>query len=253
MGFEESTLSGKSVLITGASRGIGAAAVRAFGQAGAHLGIAARDGAALQALADETGATVLTCDVSSASAVQAAVDRMVQEFGRLDVLINNAGVIEPIGLLDQIPPEDFGQLIDINLKGVFHGLRAALPVMRAQGAGTIITVGSGAAHNPLEGWGAYCSSKAGAWMLTRVADIEARGAGLRVLSLSPGTVATNMQHIIRDSGINPVSQLDWSAHIPPEWVAQALLWMCTPDADDWVGREVSLRDEGVRKRVGLVA
>lgn len=253
MGFEASTLSGKSVLITGASRGIGAAAVRAFAQAGAHLGIAARDGTALQALAGETGAKVLTCDVSDASAVQAAMDRMVQEHGRLDVLINNAGVIEPIGLLEQITPEDFGHLIDINLKGVFHGLRAALPVMRAQGAGTIITVGSGAAHNPLEGWGAYCSSKAGAWMLTRIADIEARSAGLRVLSLSPGTVATDMQHIIRDSGINPVSQLDWSAHIPPEWAARALLWMCTADADEWVGREVALRDEAIRTRLGLGA
>ncbi|MCC5991451.1 MAG: SDR family oxidoreductase [Rhodobacteraceae bacterium] len=251
MNFEASALSGKSVLITGASRGIGAAAVHAFAQAGAHLGIAARDAAALHALAGETGARAITCDVSDAGAVQAAVDRLVQEFGRLDVLINNAGVIEPIGLLEQITPEDFGKLIDINLKGVFHGLRAALPVMRAQGAGTIITVGSGAAHNPLEGWGAYCSSKAAAWMLTRVAGIEAHGTGLRVLSLSPGTVATDMQHIIRDSGINAVSQLDWSAHIPPEWVAQALIWMCTPDADDWVGREVSLRDEGVRKRVGL--
>jgi hypothetical protein len=72
-----------------------------------------------------------------------------------------------------------------------------------------------------------------------------------VLSLSPGTVATDMQATIRQSGVNPVSQLDWSVHIPPEWPARALLWMCTPDADPWLGGEVSLRDPAIRARLGL--
>ncbi len=247
------SLHGKSVLITGASRGIGAEAARAFAGAGAHVGIAARDADALEALATETGARALPCDVADHASVADAVARMRERFGRLDVLINNAGVVEPIAPLAQTAPEDFGALIDINLKGVFHGMRAALPIMQAQRAGTIITVGSGAAHHPLEGWGAYCSSKAGAWMLTRVAETEARGYGVRVMSLSPGTVATDMQRQIRQSGINPVSQLDWSAHIPPEWAARALVCMCTPDADDWVGREVSLREAAVRARLGLPA
>jgi NAD(P)-dependent dehydrogenase (short-subunit alcohol dehydrogenase family) len=178
---------------------------------------------------------------------------MQQEFGRLDVLINNAGVIDPIAPLSSVDPAEFGKLVDINLKGVLHGMRAALPVMQAQGAGSIITVGSGAAHNPLEGWGGYCSSKAGAWMLTRVADIESRGRGVRVMSLSPGTVATDMQRTIKASGVNAVSQMDWSAHIPADWPAKALLWMCSPDADDWIGREVSLRDDSIRRRLGLIA
>ncbi len=253
MGFDTGSLAGKVVLITGASRGIGAEAAHAFARAGAKLGIAARSTDALDALAQETGARAIACDVAEYAAVAAAVAQMQTEFGRLDVLINNAGVIDPIAPLAEVDPAEFGMLIDINLKGVLHGLRAALPVMQAQRAGTIITVGSGAAHNPLEGWGAYCSSKAGAWMLTRVADIEARGRGVRVMSLSPGTVATNMQRTIRASGLNAVSRLDWSAHVPPEWPAQALLWMCTPDADDYIGREVSLRDEGVRRRMGLGA
>ncbi len=244
-------MTGQVVLITGASRGIGAEAARAFAKAGAHVGIAARSSEALEALAQETGALPLTCDVADFGSVTEVVDQMRTHFGKLDILINNAGIIEPIALLSEADPDAFGALIDINLKGVFHGMRAALPVMTAQGAGTIITVGSGAAHNPLEGWGAYCASKSAAWMLTRVADIEARGRGLRVMSLSPGTVATDMQRTIRDSGINAVSQLDWTAHIPPDWPARALVWMCTPDADDWVGREVSLRDEGIRKRLGL--
>ncbi len=253
MTFDASSLAGKAVLITGASRGIGMEAARAFAHAGAHVGITARSRDALEALAGETGALALPCDVADFAAFEQVVAQMQAEFGRLDVLINNAGVIEPIAPLTSVDPAEFGRLIDINLKGVLHGLRAALPVMQAQRSGTIITVGSGAAHNPLEGWGAYCSSKAGAWMLTRVGDIEARGRGVRVMSLSPGTVATEMQRTIKASGINAVSQLDWSAHIPPDWPAKALMWMCTPDADDHVGREVSLRDEAVRRRIGLAA
>ena len=253
MGFETTGLEGKVVLITGASRGIGLEAARAFARAGAKLGLAARNLSALQALAAETDALPIACDVADYAAVQGAVAQTQAHFGRLDVLINNAGIIEPIAPLAQLDPAEFSRAIDVNLKGVLHGLRAALPVMQAQGGGTIITVGSGAAHNPLEGWGAYCSSKAGAWMLTRVADIEARGRGVRVMSLSPGTVATDMQRTIKQSGVNAVSQLDWAAHIPPEWPAQALLWMCTPASDAYVGREVSLRDEGLRRQLGLVA
>ena len=241
----------KVVLITGASRGIGAAAVRAFAAAGAHVGLAARSRDAVAALAAEVDGLALPCDVADHAQVQAAVDAVVARWGRLDVLINNAGVIEPIATSDAADPADWGRLIDINLKGVFHGLRAAVPVMAAAGGGTIITVGSGAAQHPLEGWSAYCAAKAGALMLTRVADLEHRARGLRILSLSPGTVATDMQRTIRDSGVNPVSQLDWDAHIPPEWPAQALIWMCSPEANPWLGQEVSLRDEALRRRLGL--
>ena len=251
MPIDTDSLRGKSVLITGASRGIGAEAARAFARAGARLGLAARSADSLDALAQETGALALPCDVSDYAATTAAVARMEAEFGQLDILINNAGVIDPIAPIADSDPEAWGQLIDINIKGVFHGMRAALPGMIARRSGTIITVGSGAAYNPLEGWAAYCTSKAGALMLGRVADVETRGHGVRVLSLSPGTVATDMQHRIRESGINAVSQLDWSAHVPPEWPAQALLWMCTADADDWIGREVSLREDSIRKRLGL--
>lgn len=249
MSVDLSSLKGKAVLITGASRGIGAEAVRVFAQAGAQVGMVARDAAALDALAQQTDALPIACDMTDYAAVADAVAQMTTRFGGLDVLVNNAGIIDPIAPVSQADPAEFGRLIDVNLKGVFHGLRAAMPIM--QPGGTIITVGSGAAYNALEGWGAYCSSKAGAWMLTRVAALEA--PHLRIMSLSPGTVATDMQRTIRDSGINAVSQLDWDAHIPPQWPARALAWMCTADADAWVGQEVSLRDGAIRKRVGLVA
>ncbi len=245
----------KVVVITGASRGIGAAAVRAFAGAGASVALLARDAAKIVDLAAEMGpnAMALPCDVTDWSAMQASMQAVQARFGRIDVLINNAGVIDPIARLADADPADWGQAIDINLKGVFHGLRAVLPIMRAQGAGTVITISSGAAVNPIEGWSSYCASKAGALMLTRMAHLEEAAHGLRVLGLSPGTVATDMQRQIKASGVNAVSQLDFSVHIPAEWPARALLWMCGPAADDWLGKDVSLRDEAIRRAVGLIA
>ncbi|WP_412508769.1 SDR family oxidoreductase [Roseovarius sp. SYSU LYC5161] len=246
-------MQGKTVLITGASRGIGAAAARTFAAAGANVVLAARNGDAIAELAGEIGnqAVAVPCDVSRYWEVDGAVEACRKAFGGLDVLIGNAGVIEPIAPLSAVDPAAWGQVIDINLKGVFHGMRAAMPVMQAQGAGTIITISSGAAHNPLEGWSHYCASKAGAAMLTRCAHEEAAQDGLRIMGLSPGTVATDMQHEIKASGINPVSQLDWSDHIPADWPARALLWMCGPDADGYLGQEISLRDPDIRQRAGL--
>ena len=248
-----SDLVGKTVLITGASRGIGASAAREFAVAGANVALLSRGEESIATLAGEIGETALAipCDVSRYWEMAAAIDACIQNFGSLDVLIGNAGVIEPISHVWAADPDGWGHAIDVNLKGVFNGIRAALPSMIDRGSGTIITVSSGAAHNPVEAWSHYCASKAGAAMLTRCVDLEARGKGIRAMGLSPGTVATQMQREIKSSGINPVSQLDWSAHIPPEWPAKALVWMCSPDADEFLGEEISLRDDAIRKRVGL--
>ncbi|MDA7425140.1 SDR family oxidoreductase [Thalassococcus lentus] len=246
-------LTGKTALITGASRGIGAAAARLFAAQGCKVALVARSGDAIADLAGEIGkaAVAIPCDIARYWEMDQAVQNCISAHGGLDILINNAGVVEPISHLADADPDAWGDVIDINLKGVFHGMRAALPSMLESGGGTILTIGSGAAHGPVEAWSHYCSSKAAALMLTRMADKEYADQGIRALSLSPGTVATQMQKEIKASGINPVSQLDWSDHIPPEWVAQALLWMCGPDADSFKGAEVSLRDEAIREKAGI--
>ncbi len=247
-----SHVAGKRVLITGASRGIGEATARLFAALGARVALAARTTPRIEQIRDEigNGAVAITMDVTDRHSVTDGVTRVVADFGGIDILVNNAGMIDPIGMIGDIDPDDWGRVIDVNVKGVFNCVHAVLPCMT--GGGTILTIGSGAATSALEGWSHYCASKAAVHHLNRCIHAELAGKGVRALVLSPGTVATEMQRAIRKSGINPVARMDWSEHIPPEWPAQALVWMCGKDADDYLGGVVSLRDESVRKRVGLI-
>ncbi|KUP95022.1 SDR family oxidoreductase [Tritonibacter horizontis] len=244
----------KTVVISGASRGIGADTARVFAAAGANVALLARSAEALKDLAAEIGekALVLACDVSDYAAVEAAFDAARKRFGSLDVLICNAGLIDPIARLQDASPAAWRQLIDVNITGVFNMMHAGLPHLKAAGGGSVLTIGSGASQRPLEGWSAYCTSKAGAAMLTEALHLEEGDNGIRVMGLSPGTVATQMQRDIKASGLNPVSKLAWEDHIPADWPARTLLWMCSADADAFVGTEISLRDETIRKRVGLI-
>ncbi|WP_339951010.1 SDR family oxidoreductase [uncultured Albimonas sp.] len=251
-----SELSGKSVLITGASRGIGAAAAAELGARGMRVALAARDLAACEAGAEAIRAAggeamAFSCDVTSWSDVSAVVSATRDAFGALDVMVNNAGVIEPISRLAESEPEAWAQAFSINALGVYHGLRAAIPVMEAQGAGVIVNVSSGAAYSPLEGWSHYCSAKAAALMLTRAAHAESGPKGVRVVGLSPGTVATDMQRVIGKSGINPVSQMSWDDHIPADWPAKAIAFLCTEAARAFDGTDFMLREPENRTRLGL--
>lgn len=246
-------MTGRVVVIAGASRGIGAAAARAFVANGDKVVLLARSKKPLRALTDELGENALgfTCDVRDFAQVEQAILSGVETFGGCDVLVNNAGVVEPIGALDSIDPKAWGDQIDVNLKGVFNGIRAVLHLMLASGGGTVINVSSGAAHGPYKGWSGYCTSKAGVYMLTRQLHQEYGDQGIRALGLSPGTVATEMQRVIKSSGVGPVAQMEWDDHVPPEWPAKAMLWMTTPEADPWLGDDLRLRDPEILSKVGL--
>lgn len=250
------SLENQTALITGASRGIGAATARHFAELGANVVLLARSRDRIEEVArDITGhggkALAIAADVGKWEEMEAAVSRATETFGSLDILINNAGVIEPIARLTDSDPEQWQQVVQINLMGVYHGLRAALPVMQEQGRGTVINISSGAATGALEGWSHYCATKAAVLSLTRCADKEYRDLGIRVMGLSPGTVATEMQVQIKASGLNPVSQLDPSVHIPSEWVARGIAWLCGPGGDEWRGTDFSLKTDEGRAAVGL--
>lgn len=249
---------GKTAIVTGASRGIGAAAARALSNAGANVLLAARSAdeigrQAADILAAGKQAYAVTCDVSRYDDMSEVVRLAEKMFGPVDILVNNAGVIEPIAHLAESDPEAWSHVVDINLKGVYFGSRAVLPSMIERGTGTIITIGSGAAHGAMEGWSHYCTTKAGALMLTKAIHKEAHEKGVTSINLSPGTVATQMQVDIKASGINPVSQLDPSVHIPADWPARAIVWLSGEQGAEFAGEEVSLRDETIRARIGLVS
>ena len=123
--------------------------------------------------------------------------------------------------------------------------------MVGQGAGVVVNISSGAATSAMEGWSHYCATKAAVLSLTRCADKEVGDKGVRIVGLSPGTVATHMQVAIRASGINPVSQLVPSVHIPPDWVARAIAWLASDAAADIRGEDFVLREEANHRRVGL--
>ncbi len=246
-------LSGKTAVVTGASRGIGEATARRLAQAGANVVLLARSATDVARIADEIGSQALpvVCDVADWSSVQAAMARAVERFGAIDILVNNAGVIDPIARIADADPEGWSRVVDINLKGVFHCTRAVLPLMKHGGGGTIINISSGAATSPLEGWSHYSSTKAAVLMLTRCVHKEEAGNGIRCVGLSPGTVATQLQREIAAAGINPVSKLAWSDHIPAEWAAEAVVWLTSEAAREHDGGDFSIKNDAGRAAVGL--
>lgn len=253
-----SSLTDKVIIVTGASRGIGAAAATALANAGATVVLTARDGAlagevARSITAAGGAASARTCDVADYGAVEALVADTKSRCGRVDVLINNAGVIEPIASIADSDPASWARNIQINLTGAYHAIRAVLPGMIAAGGGTIVNVSSGAAIRPLEGWSAYCTAKAGLHMLTRAVALETAEQAIRVFGFQPGTTDTDMQVLIRASGMNPISQIPRGNLTPVAHPAAAIVYLCTPAADDLSGQEFSLRDEPFRARLNLEA
>lgn len=244
-------LNGQTALVTGGSRGIGLAVAKELLDAGANVMITARTGIE-EALATLGGnAAGVVCDVADYAQAEAAVAATVEKFGGLSILINNAGVIDPIGLLAESDPARWAQNININLTGAYHMARAVLPGMIAAGGGAIVNVSSGAAHRPLEGWSAYCSGKAGVAMLTRALHLETNGQGIRTFGFAPGTVDTDMQVKIRASGINMISQIpreNLGGVQPP---ARIIAYLASADAADLSGEELAISDNALRGRAGL--
>jgi NAD(P)-dependent dehydrogenase (short-subunit alcohol dehydrogenase family) len=250
------SLTGKVIIVTGASRGIGAAAAVALAKAGATVMLVARNGRLAADVAQgiiESGgrASAVSCDVSDYAAVEAVVSETEGRFGRVDALINNAGVIEPIASVAESDPVAWARNVQINLVGAYNPIRALLPRMIRAGGGTIVNVSSGAAIRPLEGWSAYCSAKAGLAMLTQAVMLENAATGIRVFGFQPGTTDTDMQVTIRASGVNVVSKIPREKLTPVAHPAAAIVYLCTPEANDLNGQEFGLRDESFRSRLQL--
>jgi NAD(P)-dependent dehydrogenase (short-subunit alcohol dehydrogenase family) len=233
------------VVVTGASRGIGAAIAADRAACGDRVFAFSRNGQAPE------GVTDLRCDVGDAGAVRAAIAAVGAQAGRIDAVVNNAGTVLPIGVLADADVSAWSDAIRSNLEGPFFVIRYALPLLLAAGGGVILNISSGAAARPLEGWSAYCTSKAGLAMLTRCVNEEYRARGVHCVSLRPGLVDTALQAAIRDSGINPVSRIPREQLIAPAFVARAAGWLI----DHYRGlesiEELDIRDEAFLRISGL--
>ena len=249
-------LIGKTAIVTGASKGIGKATVMEFASLGVTVIAASRNVEQLNNINTDGPHTAgqvhpIQCDVSNYEDVKKITQFALSLSGKIDILINNAGLIEPISKLADSSPEEWANVADVNYKGVYFCIRSVLPTMLGVGEGVIVNVSTGAATSPREGWSHYCSSKAGALMLTKMVHHEYAQSGVRVVGLSPGTVDTDMQVSIRKSGLNPISKLPANVHTPVSIPAKIIAWLCTTDAKEFDGDDVSLKDPVIQKRAGL--
>jgi len=180
------SLEGKVAVVTGASRGIGAAVARALDAHGVRLGLASRSGDDLGL----EGAVALPCDVRDPAQLEALVAATVERHGRLDILVANAGVGAYGSFLD-LEPRHLEEMVDVNLKGTLYAVRAALPHLLASGEADVVTLASEAGRRGLPYEAVYCASKFGQVGFTRALDHELRERGVRCTSVCPGGVATD--------------------------------------------------------------
>jgi NAD(P)-dependent dehydrogenase (short-subunit alcohol dehydrogenase family) len=189
-------LTGKTAVITGASRGLGAGLAERFLACGMQVAVCARQQPALNG--DEARLLAQAADVTDNDAMQRLCDAAVARFGQVDLWINNAGLLAPIGPLRDNDPHALARHIEVNVLGVFYGSRAFVRHVRERGGdGVLLNISSGAARNAYAGWSAYCAGKAAVDRMSEAIALEEGEHGLRVHAVAPGIIDTDMQDMIR--------------------------------------------------------
>jgi len=238
-------LSGRTALITGAASGIGRASALAFASAGASVALVDIDAEGLANTAAATQAAggraeTLVADVRDLQAVTFAIERAVQAFGRLDAAHNNAGVPGPYVPLDEYGEQDFMEILQVDLAGVWRCMRAEIRHMRTQGSGAIVNTSSMLGSAAMPDNGAYVAAKHGVHGLTRAAALELGGTGIRVNAIAPGVTRTAMTSGVSDELLRavPLGRI-----AEPEEIAAAAVWLCSPEAS-YITGSVLVADGG---------
>src|SRR4051812_7650582 len=192
----------RTVFVTGASSGFGAAVARRFAGEGARVVACARRAGRLEALAGELGSSVhtLALDVRDRAAVQRAIDTLPEELAPVDVLVNNAGLAKGLDPVHEADLDDWEQMLDTNCRGVLYCTRALLPAMVARGAGHVINMGSIAATYPYPGGNVYAATKAFVRQLSLNLRADLHGTGVRVTCIEPGLVGGTEFSLVRFAG-----------------------------------------------------
>ncbi|QIN77547.1 SDR family NAD(P)-dependent oxidoreductase [Rubrobacter marinus] len=231
-------LEGKVALITGASRGLGRALALAYAKEGAKLAMAARSEGSLGPVAEEaeaTGAEVLavTADVASEADVARLVEAAVERFGKIDVLVNNAGLLGPRVKIEEYPEDEWRRVIDANLTAPFLLSKAAIPHM-PEGA-SIVNVVSGVSVEGRAEWGAYSVSKFGVEGLTQILAAELRDRGIRANAVDPGSMRTEMR-----AAAYP--EEDPQTRITPEENTAVFLYLASDESRDVTGQRFKAQE-----------
>ncbi len=223
----------KVVVITGASSGLGEAAARLLAREGARLMLGARRLDRLHTLAKEIGLdekAVQKTDVTDRAQVKALVDGAVALYGRIDVMINNAGLM-PLSLLEKLKIEEWDQMIDTNIKGVLYGIVAALPHMIAQKSGHIINVASVAGHKVRPGSTVYSATKHAVRVISEGLRQEVKPYNIRTTIISPGAVATELPNTITDPEVAAAVRKTYEAAIDASSFARAMAYAIAEPED----------------------
>ncbi len=222
------------ILITGASSGIGEACARLLAQKGARVVLGARRSDRLQALAGEIreaggSAEYQRLDVTSREDSQKFIDFALERFGRIDVLVNNAGVM-PLSPLGALKVEEWDRMIDVNIRGVLHGIAAALPVMQAQRSGQFINVASIGAYSVVPTAAVYCATKYAVRAISEGLRQEV-GGDIRVTLVSPGVVESELAESISDAPTRELIEAYRQVAITPDAIARAIVYAIEQPAD----------------------
>jgi NAD(P)-dependent dehydrogenase (short-subunit alcohol dehydrogenase family) len=242
------------VFITGASRGIGAATARHLAALGHPLALVARSREAIERLAQRLNsrggkAIALACDIGDAAAVEHAVATAVRELGGLGIVINNAGTIEPIGRIADADIALWARAMDVNLNGPIYVMHFAAPHL--PGGGVVINVTSGAAEHAQMGRSAYCASKAGLMIASRIFAVEEAARGIRVIGFSPGLVDTEMNAYNRAHRMGNAGNINVADLRPPEETTRIIAYLIGPGAEAYNAKVVNARDAELRRRAGV--
>lgn len=243
------------IMLTGASRGIGAAAARLMARPGVTLALCARSADALtgtrQAVeAAGAKASVHGFEIADEAQCRAAVDEIVAQHGRIDVLVNNAG-IGVMGSMEEIPPARFAEVLQINVMGAYNLICAASPAMVARGSGTIVNITSARAFMPDRFYAAYCASKAALLSLTQCLAYDFEDSGVKIYAVSPGFTQTDLVDEIYSRPEFRNAALTPDQGQPPERPATLLAWLVREQPADLVGKHIEVQFNDISLRAGL--